>query len=282
MSSSEAIPQCLHKYLGKPDPRVKEWFLLNSPINLIIIYSVYFTFLICGSKFMKNKNPLGLRKILVAYNFFQIVFSAYICKEICVSAYSLQHSLICTPLNTANNLSTLRLAKAFWIYYLSKAIDLIDTMFFVLRKKESQLTFLHIYHHTSMLFNWYIGVLYVPGGQATVSVGLNSFVHVIMYTYYMLSAMGPQVKKYLWWKKYLTQLQMIQFVLLIVHLVIGYRKGCHKPPWLVYFTVTYLFTMVFLFLKYYMHTYQIFYGGKKPAGVDTKAGGDTRHANKIK
>ncbi len=38
---------------------------------------------------------------------------------------------------------------------------------------------------------------------------LNSFVHVIMYSYYGLSAMGPAVQKYLWWKKYLTQLQLV-------------------------------------------------------------------------
>ena len=38
---------------------------------------------------------------------------------------------------------------------------------------------------------------------------LNTFVHIIMYAYYMLAAMGPKVQKYLWWKKYLTVLQMV-------------------------------------------------------------------------
>lgn len=27
------------------------------------------------------------------------------------------------------------------------------------------MTFLHVYHHGSMLFNWWSGVKYVPGGQ---------------------------------------------------------------------------------------------------------------------
>lgn len=30
-----------------------------------------------------------------------------------------------------------------------------------------------------------------------------------MYTYYMFAAMGPQFHKYLWWKKYITDLQMV-------------------------------------------------------------------------
>ena len=40
---------------------------------------------------------------------------------------------------------------------------------------------------------------------------VNSFVHVIMYTYYFLSAFGPEVQKYLWWKRYLTQLQLVSY-----------------------------------------------------------------------
>lgn len=36
----------------------------------------------------------------------------------------------------------------------------------------------------------------------------NSFIHVLMYSYYGLSALGPSVTKYLWWKKYLTIIQL--------------------------------------------------------------------------
>lgn len=41
------------------------------------------------------------------------------------------------------------------------------------------------------------------------SVFFNSFVHVIMYTYYLLSAFGPVMHRFLWWKKYLTQIQLV-------------------------------------------------------------------------
>lgn len=55
------------------------------------------------------------------------------------------------------------------------------------------------------------GVKFFPGGQSTFFGFLNTFVHIIMYGYYMLAAMGPKVQKYLWWKKYLTLLQMVNF-----------------------------------------------------------------------
>lgn len=38
-------------------------------------------------------------------------------------------------------------------------------VFFILRKKNRQLTFLHVYHHATMIFNWWAGVKYVAGGQ---------------------------------------------------------------------------------------------------------------------
>jgi hypothetical protein len=38
---------------------------------------------------------------------------------------------------------------------------------------------------------------------------VNSFVHVVMYCYYFLTSMWPEYRNNLWWKKYITQLQMV-------------------------------------------------------------------------
>lgn len=37
---------------------------------------------------------------------------------------------------------------------------------------------------------------------------LNSFIHILMYSYYGLSVF-PSMHRYLWWKKYLTQAQLV-------------------------------------------------------------------------
>ena len=49
----------------------------------------------------------------------------------------------------------------------------------------------------------------ITGGNATFPNILNNFVHVCMYFYYMMSAMGPEYAKFLWWKKYMTELQIV-------------------------------------------------------------------------
>ena len=51
------------------------------------------------------------------------------------------------------------------MFYFSKLIQFLDTLFFILRKKDSQITFLHVYHHASMLFIWWIAVKWFAGGM---------------------------------------------------------------------------------------------------------------------
>jgi len=61
----------------------------------------------------------------------------------------------------------------------------------------------------------------LSGGNATFPNLLNNFVHVCMYFYYMMAAMGPEYAKFLWWKKYMTELQ-------IVSTMIGSGEGLIK------------------------------------------------------
>jgi elongation of very long chain fatty acids protein 7 len=55
--------------------------------------------------------------------------------------------------------------------------------------------------------------LLLPGEQGVVIGFLNSVVHVIMYFYYMVAAMGPTYQKYIWWKKYMTWIQLVRYAL---------------------------------------------------------------------
>ncbi|CAG0923924.1 unnamed protein product [Notodromas monacha] len=81
-------------------------------------------------------------------------------------------------------------------------------LWFVLRKKERNISFLHVYHHSTQVFIWWIGVKFVPGGQSFFIGFINSMVHSVMYTYYLIASLGDKYKKFLWWKKYLTGMQM--------------------------------------------------------------------------
>lgn len=45
--------------------------------------------------------------------------------------------------------------------------------------------------------------------MATLHAMVNAAVHVVMYFYYLLSAAGPRFQKFLWWKKYMTAIQLV-------------------------------------------------------------------------
>lgn len=62
--------------------------------------------------------------------------------------------------------SIAQIVGAVWWYYFSKVLEFTDTFFFILRKKDNQLTFLHVYHHSTMFSFWWIGVKWVPSGSS--------------------------------------------------------------------------------------------------------------------
>lgn len=84
---------------------------------------------------------------------------------------------------------------------------------------------------------------------------VNSFIHVLMYSYYGLAALGPSVTKYLWWKKYLTILQLIQFTTALVLGINGIRSGCDFPLWMQYALVIYMLSFIVLFGNFYAKAY---------------------------
>lgn len=91
---------------------------------------------------------------------------------------------------------------------MAKVTELLDTIFFVLRHKLEQVSFLHVYHHTLMMVGTWFFLKYFPHDNMIFIGTINSAVHVIMYTYYGLAAV-PSMAKHLWWKEYITTIQLV-------------------------------------------------------------------------
>lgn len=87
--------------------------------------------------------------------------------------------------------------------------NLIFQLFIILKKKNSHLTFLHCYHHFCMVVGIYAAARWVPGGHGILLGFVNLFVHAFMYFYYFLTAFKPELKKSIWWKKNITQFQLV-------------------------------------------------------------------------
>lgn len=242
--------------LEKGDPRVKNWLLMDTPFKTAAILLVYLILLRAITSYMKDKKPYSLKWPLIIYNTIQVIGSFYIFIEILTVAIKSNYSLTCQVVDYSADPLPMRMLSVLWWFYFSKAVDLLDTMFFALRKKSNQITFLHVFHHLTMFPYGWIGLKYVGGGQTFFLCMFNSFVHTWMYTYYALSAFGPHMQKYLWWKKYMTQLQLIQFFAVMTHSVVNIMQtDCAFPKGCSYGYLGYGFIITLFFANFYIQSY---------------------------
>lgn len=131
------------------DGRTKHMFLMDRPLTIIAISAIY-VFLVkyAGPKFMQDRKPFELNRLMVVYNFFQIFFNIWLFREALLGGWWNRYNFRCEPADPSPTGD--RMALASHIFFLSKFTDLIDTFFLVLRKKDSQISFLHVYHHSTL------------------------------------------------------------------------------------------------------------------------------------
>ncbi|KAI2802009.1 hypothetical protein RDWZM_010480 [Blomia tropicalis] len=204
------------------DDRSKQYPLVDisqaTISSIILLYGLLTYFII--PYFMKERKPFNLKGAIIGYDFLMVAINLFFfIKTIQLSDYGREWFIWH---DTTGDWSD-RAMQYIWIaylYYLSKLVDLFDTFFMALRKSNQQITFLHIWHHSSLP---YAGWLYLKYNPYTPSILIipfvNSFVHIIMYGYYGMAALGPHMRPYLWWKKYITQIQLFQFTIVFIWFV---------------------------------------------------------------
>ncbi|XP_013134266.1 PREDICTED: elongation of very long chain fatty acids protein 4-like [Papilio polytes] len=159
------------------------------------------------------------------------------------------------PQNNPEMMTTVR--NNIYPYFVAKHLDLLDTVFFRLRKKDNQVSFLHLYHHSIMVVWGWLYYKFLPTDHFVITGLLNNIVHVMMYAYYGISCLGPQYARYVWWKKHLTKMQLVQFVLAVTNLYYQQKwTPCPLPLGFHYFALGTLFSFFFLFLNFYFKSYR--------------------------
>jgi len=225
------------------------WYLTDFSTALAIAI-VYLSFVFVG-RIVMSKCPAvpGLYPIKFAYNMAQVMLCSYMSIEAGMKAYEANYTIL--PCNKFNHTSH-PIAFILYIFYLSKILDFLDTVFIILEKKWDQLSFLHVYHHTTIFLFYWLNIKVGYDGDVYLTIVLNGMIHTMMYTYYFVS----MHTKTIWWKPALTAGQLAQFVLMVAQATYLISSGCKEYPVNIIFAYgVYICSLFVLFLNFFIVKY---------------------------
>lgn len=242
--------------------------LKESSLMILCYYIIIFG----GREMMRNRPAFTLNTIFKIHNFYLTAISGGLLvlflEQLIPTIY--HHGLFYAICEYKGGW-TPSLVILYYLNYLTKYLELLDTVFLVLKKKP--LTFLHCYHHgaTALLcYTQLIGLTAV----SWVPITLNLMVHVVMYWYYFQSARGIKI----WWKEWITRLQIIQFVIdlgFVYYASYTYFTSTYFP-WMpnhgkcageefaAFTGMAIISSYLILFISFYIATYKK--DGKRPTG----------------
>jgi len=158
----------------------------------------------------------------------------------------------------------------FWanIFVFSKYIELLDTVFLIVKNPERPVPFLHFYHHATVLaFSWYAA--HMKYSAALWSILINSSVHLVMYFYYFLTELGYRPS----WAVVITVTQITQMVVGVAMngiWVYKYMTGagcqCDAPNAIMISALIMYGSYLLLFVQFFVKRYS-----KKPSAGTPKS-----------
>ncbi|XP_054166482.1 elongation of very long chain fatty acids protein 6-like [Oppia nitens] len=226
--------------------------------HISLYLSIAYVIVIFGIKFFMSFRDKGydLRKYLSAWNILLSIFS--ICGVIrCLPEFL--HIIYTKGMTAsfcdASYYEDARLNIWYLFFTLSKALELFDTVFIVLRKQK--LIHLHWVHHVlTLTYSWYV-FADVPS-TARWMVNMNFLIHSMMYTYYALRAMRFVIPRVV--NVTITSLQIAQMFagLFINYLALHYKLSgtpCDLSRKVAVFGFSLYFLFFLLFMNFFIRSY---------------------------
>ncbi|XP_068719864.1 very long chain fatty acid elongase 4-like isoform X3 [Montipora capricornis] len=147
------------------DPKTADWPFVSTPWPTISFLAIYLVIVKVGPTIMQKREACNLREVLIIYNFLLVILSVWLVYESVASAMDIPNfNFICPSLPyVIGDAKHNRLARAIYVYWLSKFVESLETVFFILRKKNNQVSFLHVYHHSVMVVLGWTASKWLPG-----------------------------------------------------------------------------------------------------------------------
>ncbi|XP_001361238.4 elongation of very long chain fatty acids protein 7 [Drosophila pseudoobscura] len=250
---------------------LKHPWMMADPWFMVATLGIYLYFVTSvGPLFMQFRKPYELKKLIIAHNVIQVVSCIYIIREIFyLSDNSIYIFWKCRDLGSSPEMVRRYYELAYFLFFL-KTSELLETVIFVLRKKQNQVSNLHLFHHLSTLTLVYILIHYNQNGLAAYYVVfLNSVVHIFMYSYYLVAAVADKstIRALTPVKKFITVIQMVQFCLILTQA--AFQTAFCGVPKVVFGYFTFVITvMLYGFYDFFTRAYSSPKHGKSESSVE--------------
>ncbi|KAH7981921.1 hypothetical protein HPB52_001802 [Rhipicephalus sanguineus] len=126
-------------------------------------------------------------------------------------------------LDFSGSANSIEVADPLWWYMMVRIVDFLDTVFFLPRKKDSQASVLHVGYHVMVVVTGWFGVTY-----------------------------GPDVG----WRRYLTRLQIVHFMIMLLLAPIPLFVDCGYPLAHVLVVMSQVTFYSVMFVRFYMQAYR--------------------------
>lgn len=198
-----------------------------------------------------KKEGLVMFCSVAIYNLTQVILCGWMVYRVLVEHRRRGFSVVCNEHDLAQD----GVAFISHCFYLSKALDFVDTMFMIIKGNWRQVSFLHVYHHFSIFLFYWLNSQCNYDGDAYFSIVLNGSIHFVMYGYYLVTAFNVTVPMFI--KKCITNAQLTQFCLMEtqgVALLTMNGCGASRPVTILY--MVYISTMLVLFMNFKRQNYK--------------------------
>lgn len=244
------------------DPRTSQFPLLHGgpwKFLSIILFYVYFVKVI-GPNFMRDRKPYDLRPWMLIYNGCMVGVNGVAFMLAMWLSNLGSKAIDCQQIDQKSEKFMDELTVFFgFIYTLIKLTDLGDLLFAVFRKRYDRITWYHIAIRISVPISSWFEMKYFPGGYSIFFPMTNVFVCFWMFSYYVLATCGPEIKQFLWWKKYLSMLQITQYFIIALHSLYPMYsvQSCAWPKQLSFIELAYSSTFFVISLADHLCTYTL-------------------------
>jgi hypothetical protein len=231
---------------------------MSSPYPLLGMFLAYLWMIFkVLPEFMASRKPYNLSSIIRVYNVFQVIACMYFVAKFHEHGFSFKDTWKCEHPRDDEVLNgkLIGLLEDHWLFIFLRLIEFIETAFFLLRKKTSQVSALHIYHHISTVALLWVHLKF-NGGLMDIYIGsLNSCVHIIMYCYYFFSSFEKLTRFTNKVKPYITFIQIVQLTVLFTHCCVALMPSCgaYKPAFVL--QSLNLGVLILMFLRFYIKNF---------------------------